>query len=95
MLVMSLLVLIIVPDDLHRLPVMSGGGQTTQVSKHWYLFFTIKLYLFLFIFIVSSHCPVQATANWRKLHTKTRIVTALSAPRQAEIPPATVRKAKE
>ena len=37
----------------------------------------------------------QATANWRKLHTKTRIVTALSAPRQPEIPQTTIRKAKE
>ena len=54
MLAMSLLVLIIVPDDLQLLPVMSGGGQTTQVSRHWYLFFTIKLYLFLFIFIYKA-----------------------------------------
>ena len=31
---LSLLVGIIVPDDLQLLTVMSGGGQTTQVSKH-------------------------------------------------------------
>ena len=42
-----------------------------------------------------TDCVDQATANWRKLHSKTRIVTALSAPRQAQISPATIRKAKE